>query len=168
MTGNEPGVSGDNDDHHDADSADLGNAQESQEVLQESPRGSMAEAQDAAAEEATDDRARRAEGGDPEAQAEQADLAKPDRVRHAAEWLDDKLVPRLGGAEVGPYDEEPEDSVKAHDVCPLCGHPMREHQIDRSHANAVLICPAPQIPERQSFEPLNEVGMIKRPRADKV
>src|SRR5690554_2727779 len=162
MTGNEPGVSGDND-HHGADSADLGNAQESQEQenqesLGESQRGSMTDAEDAAAQEATEDRARRAEGGDQEAQAEQGDPARPDRVRHAAEWLDGKLVPRLGGAELGPYDEESEESVKAHDACPLCGHPMGEHQIDRSHANAVLICPAPQIPERQSFEPLNEVG----------
>lgn len=168
MTGNEPGVSGDNDHPHDADSADLGSAQQRRESAQESQRGSMAAAQDAAAQEATDERARRAEGGDPEAQAEQADPAKPDRVRHAAQWLDDKLIPRMGGAEVGPYDEESEESIRAHDACPLCGHPMREHQIDRSHANAVLICPAPQIPQRQSFEPLNEVGMIKRPRAEKA
>ncbi len=168
MTGNEPGVSGDNHHHHDADSADLGNAQESQETTGGAPRGSMLEAQDAAAQEVTDDRARRAEAGDREAQAEQADQVKANRVRHAAEWLDGKLVPRLGGAEVGPYDEESEESVRAHDACPLCGHPMGEHQIDRSHANAVLICPAPQIPERQSFEPLNEVGMVKRPPADKA
>ncbi|MHA6695146.1 hypothetical protein [Homoserinimonas sp. A520] len=157
MTGNEPGVTGDNHDRTDVenDDTDVENAGETQ-------RGSMMEAEDAAAQQTADERARRADAGDPAAQAEQADLAKPDRVRQAAEWLDEKLIPRLGGAEVGPYDDESEESVKAHDTCPLCGHSMREHQFDRSHANAVLICPAPQIPERESFEPLNEVGMIKR------
>lgn len=79
-----------------------------------------------------------------------------------AEWLDDKLMPRLGPPPLGPYDEESVDSVREHDVCPLCGHPMGEHQIDRSHPNAVLICPAEQIPRVESYEPLNEVGMPKR------
>ncbi|MHA6668251.1 hypothetical protein ACX3O0_05230 [Homoserinimonas sp. A447] len=170
MTGNEPGVPGEN--HHDTDventdfeNTDVENSDvERSDVddVGEPHRGSMIEAEEAAAQETSDDRSRRAEAGDSQARAELADLEKPNRVRQAAEWLDEKLIPRLGGAEVGPYDEESEDSVASHDACPLCGHPMGAHQIDRSHPNAVLICPAPQIPEMESFEPLNEVGMIKR------
>lgn len=133
----------------------------------ESQPGSMAAAQDAAAAEAGAERKRAAEAGDTGAQAEQADMRKsragrPSRIQHAAEWLDGKLVPRLGTADLGPYDTEPEDSARSHDVCPLCGHPMGEHQFDRSHHNAVLICPADRIPPAEHYEPLNEVGMPKR------
>jgi hypothetical protein len=178
MTGNEPGVTGGNDDGTDADTsrdgATDGEIDGAVDGTGESRRRSMIEAEDTAEQKTRADRADRAEAGDREAQAEQSDAergasetasrvdTRPDRVRHAAEWLDGKLVPRLGGPDLGPYDEESEESVRTHDACPLCGHPMGEHQIDRSHPNAVLICPAEQIPPRESHEPLNEVGMPKR------
>ncbi|MEX1077544.1 MAG: hypothetical protein WED09_00355 [Homoserinimonas sp.] len=162
MTGNEPGRTGE-DAHGDA-------------AVEVNPHGSMIAAEDAAAEESRDNRARRAETGDKRAQAEQADgglsranaadREKPRRLWYAAEWLDGRLVPKLGGAELGPYEEESEESTRAHDVCPLCGHPMAEHTIDRSTASAVLNCPVPQKPAPQSFEPLNEVGMVKHDTAD--
>lgn len=83
------------------------------------------------------------------------------RLQRMAEWLDGKLLPRLGPPSLGPYEAESEDSVRSHDVCPLCAHPMGEHVIDRTTPNAVLICPVPPNPETVSFEPLNEVGMPK-------
>lgn len=89
------------------------------------------------------------------------------KMERMAEWLDAKLLPTLGPPPVGPYDAEPDEaSRRAADVCPLCAHPMGEHQIDRSHPNAVLICPVTPNPEVESFEPLNEVGMTKRPAAE--
>lgn len=169
MTRNEPGVPGDNETETSAKMAEASAG--------ETPRGSMGEAQDASDQETRDERARAADAGDEQARAEQTDAersaagspaaegGKPSRVRNAAEWLDGKLVPKLGGAEIGPYDEQPEGS--SHDVCPLCGHPMAEHTIDRSTANAVLNCPAPQKSAPESFEPLNEVGMVKRDADDR-
>lgn len=148
MTRNEPGTTGENE----QDEARAGVDQ----------HGSMIAAEEAFARETADERARAAEAGDERAQAEEADVGRPDRLWHAAEWLDGKLVPKLGPADLGPYEEETEESVRSHDVCPLCGHPMGEHEIDRSHPNAVLICPAEQIPKVESYEPLNEVGMPKR------
>lgn len=156
----------------------VGNDEQDARVGEPRP-GTMADAQDAAAESVGAEREEAARAGDRRAEAEQADAqpqpdgrvrstdpGKPSRVRHAAEWLDGKLVPRLGPGDLGPYDEESEESVRSHDACPLCGHPMSEHTIDRSTANAVLNCPVPPRPERVSYEPLNEVGMIKRPRGD--
>lgn len=143
MTGNEPGTTGAN----------------QQNGQQDDLQRTMREAEDDAARAVGEERARAAEAGDEKAIAEQAD--RPDRLRHAAEWLDGKLVPRLGPAELGPYDEESEESLRSHDACPLCGHAMVEHTIDRSTANAVLNCPVQPEPAPESFEPLNEVGMVK-------
>ncbi len=83
------------------------------------------------------------------------------RLERMAEWLDAKLTPGLGPPPIGPYEGE-QESKEAVDECPLCGHGMGEHQIDRSHANAVLVCPVRPRPEVESFEPLNEVGMPRR------
>lgn len=179
MTRNEPGETGHNNDdilddirHDDRRDDDRRDDAAGDDAVGEDGRGSMLEAEDAFAQATRDERARAAEAGDEWARAEQADTAeaddeRPNRLRHAAEWLDGKLVPTLGPPDLGPYDEEPEDSVRSHDACPLCGHPMREHTIDRSTANAVLNCPAPPLPERESFEPLNEVGMVKQRPEDK-
>jgi hypothetical protein len=156
----------------------VGNDEQDARVGESRP-GTMADAQDAAADGVAAERDQAAQAGDPRAEAERADAqpqsggrvtptdpGKSSRVRHAAEWLDGKLVPRLGPGDLGPYDVESDESVRSHDACPLCGHPMSEHTIDRSHANAVLNCPVPPRPEQLSYEPLNEVGMIKRPRTD--
>jgi len=46
--------------------------------------------------------------------------------------------------------------------CPVCGHAMREHFIDRSTKNTVLNCPVPHPGawDRDAFEPVNELGMV--------
>lgn len=85
------------------------------------------------------------------------------RLERMATWLDAKLKPTLGPPPIGPYEDvEGRPEGTAADACPLCEHPMAEHQIDRSQPNAVLICPVTPNPEMQSYEPLNEVGMPKR------
>src|SRR5690606_23037772 len=133
MTGNEPGSTGSNQLDSEAEEA------------RRQKHGSMREAEDDAARDVESERERAADAGDPGAEAEGGE--KPDRVRRAAEWLDGVLAPGIGGADLGPYEEESEESVRSHDACPLCGHPMGEHAIDRSNANAVLICPVPPNPE---------------------
>lgn len=180
MTRNVPGTPGGNqndDNQDDTDEQVVASAGETQ-------HGSMIAAQDTSNRETREERARAAAAGDEHARAEQTNAeqtdaertdaehtaagdGKPNRLYHAAEWLDGKLVPTLGAAELGPYDEESEESVASHDTCPLCGDPMAEHTIDRSTANAVLNCPSPQKPAPESFEPLNEVGMVKRDAADR-
>ncbi len=59
------------------------------------------------------------------------------------ERLNRALLPYMGPAQVGPYDDPPEPVAK---VCPLCGRPMDEHVIERSATAATrLHCPAPGI-----------------------
>lgn len=93
--------------------------------------GSMRDAQDDAERAVGAERQRNAAAGDPQAQAE-----------GSAERNDDGTGGTSGD-------------------CPLCGLSMTEHSFDRSHANAVLNCPVPPNPQKQSSAPLNELGMIK-------
>jgi hypothetical protein len=48
------------------------------------------------------------------------------RVEHATDWLNSKLRPYIGGAQLGPYGPDDEAPV-ADRPCPICGHPMGEH-----------------------------------------
>jgi hypothetical protein len=57
-------------------------------------------------------------------------------------WVDKlnrKLLPVLGPPPLGPYDEEKPRQTAA--ICPLCGNPMSEHEIDRSGIRTQLYCP---------------------------
>ncbi|WP_437584828.1 hypothetical protein ACSAGD_06090 [Paramicrobacterium sp. CJ85] len=83
-------------------------------------------------------------------------------------WVDEKLVPVIGPANIGPYDDvreyEPTDS------CPICGHEMERHSIDRTTDNPVLKCPVRPQPVETDTSPLNELGMpteAARERAEK-
>lgn len=71
-------------------------------------------------------------------------------------WLDDKLIPAIGPADVGPYAA---GSPSASDACPVCGHPMGEHTIDRSRPNTLLVCPERPLPVAEDAEPVNEMGI---------
>lgn len=45
-------------------------------------------------------------------------------------------------------------------VCPLCGHTMTEHVIERSMLNTVLECPTDdRLPQRPDNGPVDEFGM---------
>src|SRR5690554_5096229 len=111
MTGNEPESTGTHDEHAGNEPADNEQSGDEQQVAR---HGTMRDAEDDAARQASDDRDQAAAAGDEQAKAEQADKTeqadkadqgdRPNRLRGAAEWLDGKLVPRLGGADVGPYD----------------------------------------------------------------
>jgi hypothetical protein len=63
-----------------------------------------------------------------------ADTRKPhetveQRVEEATEWLNDKLSPYIGAAQLGPFgpDLEPPVSFRR---CPICGYPMGEHIVE--------------------------------------
>jgi hypothetical protein len=56
---------------------------------------------------------------------------------HAAQWLDDKLIPLLGPPPLGPYDAEPPHVS----TCPLCGAPMMQHRSERDGEHTYLHCP---------------------------
>lgn len=58
-------------------------------------------------------------------------------LAHAVEWLDDKLVPLLGPAPLGPYDAEPPHST----VCPLCGETLSRHVTEKEEGHVFLHCP---------------------------
>ena len=53
--------------------------------------------------------------------------------------------------------------VKGEEPCPLCGRPMTEHSVDHATTSALLVCPAPPLPQRPDNEPVDEFGRIKRP-----
>ncbi|WP_168627171.1 hypothetical protein [Cryobacterium sp. BB307] len=73
-------------------------------------------------------------------------------------WLDNKLE-RFVSPQLGPWEE----SAPSEATCPVCGHDMAEHVVDRSKENQVLHCPAPPLAnyERDPDAPLNELGMPK-------
>lgn len=46
------------------------------------------------------------------------------------EKLNRALIPYIGPPQLGPFGEAPLPSV-ATKACPICGHPMTEHDIER-------------------------------------
>ncbi|MET1042546.1 MAG: hypothetical protein ABWX59_00325 [Microbacteriaceae bacterium] len=56
------------------------------------------------------------------------------------EKLNVKLRPYIGAPPLGPYNEPPLPPRETH-ACPLCGHPMSEHRVDRSGERTQLYCP---------------------------
>ncbi len=68
------------------------------------------------------------------------------RIREAGglyAWLNRSLVKAAGPASVGPYETAPPPtaSERAQRPCPLCGHPMTAHEIDRSGPKPLMRCP---------------------------
>lgn len=69
-----------------------------------------------------------------------------ENVRHATGWLDDKLIPLIGPATLGPYelDERDDPHPGAHDsLCPICHHAMSRHfvDVDATTHHVYLACP---------------------------
>lgn len=75
------------------------------------------------------------------------------------DWANEKLYPLLGPADLAPYQPAPEQKLTA--VCPLCREPMTDHYFDRTEHDAVLFCPAPEIPNNRDQLPLNEFGHVR-------
>lgn len=66
-----------------------------------------------------------------------------ERVRAAGGWysyLNTRLIRFAGPASVGPYETAPEPT-RTDRACPLCGHPMSEHEFDRSGPKPLMHCP---------------------------
>lgn len=77
------------------------------------------------------------------------------------DWVNDKLYPILGPADLSPYEPALEQATSA--LCPLCKEPMAQHYFDRSTADVVLHCPADEILLDEASLPLDEWGRIKQP-----
>lgn len=75
------------------------------------------------------------------------------------DWMNEKLYPFLGPADLGPYQPALEQTTKA--LCPLCNQPMAEHYFDRSTADVVLYCPADEKVNPDDQKPLDEWGRTK-------
>ncbi|MBV0894808.1 hypothetical protein KTJ77_05885 [Microbacterium sp. NC79] len=66
------------------------------------------------------------------------------RIREAGglySFLNSRLIKFAGPASVGPYESTPVESSVAK-ACPLCGHPMNEHEFDRSGPKPLMHCPS--------------------------
>jgi hypothetical protein len=76
------------------------------------------------------------------------------------DWVNDKLYPILGPADLAPYEPVLEQVTTA--LCPLCHEPMAEHYFDRSARDVVLFCPRPEIERPDLNAPLDEWGRIRK------
>ena len=79
---------------------------------------------------------------------------------HLSEKFNELLVDSSG--EVTGTQRDTKRPDPATETCPLCGHLMGEHSIDRSVPNAVLHCPVPDAERKPSparHDPLGELGM---------
>lgn len=76
------------------------------------------------------------------------------------DWVNEKLYPLLGPADLAPYEPALEQSINA--LCPLCLQPMAEHVFDRSTTDTVLYCPADEVPNPNADKHLNEFGRIRQ------
>ncbi len=93
-------------------------------------------------------------------EGERGDAPDPDGLRGFIEWLEEKLYPALGPPPLGPYDDIVEKVGTA--VCPVCGHAMEGHTIERRRDNTILTCPAPHLVRPDDRRPLGETGMPRR------
>jgi len=64
-------------------------------------------------------------------------------LTHAAEWLDDKLIPLLGPPPLGPYGAESPHAT----TCPLCGQPLAGHRTEKEEGHVYLHCPTGTVTE---------------------
>ena len=76
------------------------------------------------------------------------------------DWMNEKLYPFLGPADLGPYQPALERSIQA--LCPLCNEPMAEHFFDRSNKDVVFYCPREEVAHQQDQLPLDEWGRTKK------
>lgn len=76
------------------------------------------------------------------------------------DWINEKLYPLLGPADLAPYEPALEQTTKA--LCPLCQQPMAEHFFDRTSGDTLLYCPADEVPNPNADKQLNEWGRIRQ------
>ncbi|KQQ95228.1 hypothetical protein ASF62_01390 [Leifsonia sp. Leaf325] len=83
---------------------------------------------------------------------------KENGYAHFFEWVDSKLSPAFGESAPVAYGDA--ERPAAQSECPMCGHVMAEHQIERSTLNTVVECPTGErLPLKPDNEPLDEFGM---------
>ncbi|WP_111721346.1 hypothetical protein [Homoserinimonas sp. OAct 916] len=82
------------------------------------------------------------------------------------EKLDNAMRP-IFGPPATPLDYDVADGIPANVNCPVCGHGMIMHTVNRDEANHILYCPAhADEPLEADDRRLNDLGMIKAPRPD--
>lgn len=67
------------------------------------------------------------------------DFGEPQEKEGFFNKLNRVLFPWLGPPPLGPYDEPAPATTPP--LCPLCGKPMADHEIDRSGIKTQLYCP---------------------------
>ncbi|WP_157487915.1 MULTISPECIES: hypothetical protein [unclassified Leifsonia] len=83
---------------------------------------------------------------------------KENAYAHFFEWVDSKLSPAFGESAPVAYDDTERPAPQS--ACPICGHVMEEHEIERSTLNTVVECPTGErLPLKPDNEPLDEFGM---------
>ena len=82
------------------------------------------------------------------------------------ERVDNAMRPIFGPPKV-TVELDGADGTPADLACPVCGHAMTEHAVDRELANSILYCPAHvDTPLEPDDRRLNELGMIKLTRPE--
>jgi hypothetical protein len=78
---------------------------------------------------------------------------------HFFDRVDRALTPVFESPEA-PSGEGPPQPPSQEAPCPVCGHPMFEHQFAEHSGNVILICPTSErLPEHDVAGPYNELGM---------
>jgi hypothetical protein len=87
----------------------------------------------------------------------------------ATTWLDDKLVPILGPAPLGPYELDERDDPNpgiADLLCPVCHHAMSRHttEVDAVSGHTFVTCPETgtsyEIEVHEHREPGTQTGPV--------
>lgn len=96
-------------------------------------------------ERANEDAVHKAPATDTEAETPH-DNRVTDGVAKATTWIDDKLVPILGPATLGPYELDERDDPNpgvADELCPVCHHAVSRHEVevDPGSGHTYRICP---------------------------
>jgi len=80
---------------------------------------------------------------------EDSALNKPEpAIDRAVDWLNAKLYPYIGPADLGPF-ETITDLMESSHPCPICAHPMMDHpsEFDPETGHHFLHHPDPAFPD---------------------
>ncbi len=78
-----------------------------------------------------------------------------DKIVQATDWLNEKLFPVLGPPPLGPYDDDTAERLRherGDDVCPVCGHPLSEHEVITEPAAGKVWLHCPGRPAGEQLE----------------
>ncbi len=82
-------------------------------------------------------------------------MAEDNKITRATEWLNDKLYPILGPPPLGPYEDDRAERPwheYGDDACPICGRPMRSHDVIEDPEDDEVWLRCPGAPAGQQLE----------------